>query len=421
MGFLEKIKLFKLRRYTFPFVDIFGKEDDYKKPDANTLREAYHSNLFIKAIVNITANFVFPAPPTVKCSDPHAEEILNKLYQDYYETFLQAARDASLVGNAFIKVLYNNSIDLIEVFPSKVLIFPSPYDIRDYQRIEIYHQTDPNYTGEIYSIREVYDKEKVQVFINDKLHSQVYHELLEIPVIHIAYNRFSNELYGTGDINDAVFKLIQKYEKLLDSVVNSFIYHGKPMLIAHVEDREAFHQEISKANFERFPGFVLGKDEKIEFLEASQILKDGKDILQLLFYNIVILAEVPEFLMGVHQPSSWASTKEQLHPILRKTKRYQNIWKEKLKELNRIALKLIERHEGVKFSTYETVIEFPEVEQKEIKEYASALAQLVGAGILSQEEARELLKSIVPSLQEITKLLEEKDTYDPDKNWDEYA
>ncbi len=421
MGFLEKLKLLKLRKYVFPFIDIFGKEDDFKKPDADTLREAYHSNLFIKAIVNITANFVFPAPPTVKCEDKTAQEILNKLYQDYYETFLQSARDASLTGNAFIKVLYNKGIDLIETYPSKVLIFPSPYDIREYERIEVRHQTDPNYTGEISSIKEVFDKEKVQVFVNDKLYSQTFHNLGEIPVIHVAYNRFSNELYGTGDINDAVFKLVQKYEKLLDAVVQSFIYHGKPMLVAHVEDRDTFHQEISKADFERFPGFVLGKEEKVEFLEAKQILKDGKDILELIFYNIVILTEVPEFLMGVHQPSSWASTKEQMHPIIRKTKRYQNIWKEKLKELNRIVLKLIEKHEGEKFSTYETVVEFPEVEQKEIKEYAQALSQLVGAGILKQEEAREVLKSVMPSLQEITKLLEEKDNYEPDKNWNEYA
>jgi len=312
-------------------------------------------------------------------------------------------------------------VDLIETYPSKVLIFPSPYNIREYEKIEINHQTDPNYTGEVLSIKEIFDKEKVQVFINDRLRSQTFHNLGEIPIIHIAYNRFSNELYGTGDINDAVFKLIQKYEKLLDAVVQSFIYHGKPMLVAHVEDRDAFHQEISKADFERFPGFVLARDEKVEFLEAKQILKDGKDILELIFYNIVILTEVPEFLMGVHQPSSWASTKEQMHPIIRKTKRYQNIWREKLKELNRIVLKLIEKHEGERFSTYETVVEFPEVEQKEIKEYAQALSQLVGAGILKQEEAREVLKSVMPSLQEITKLLEEKDNYEPDKSWNEYA
>jgi len=421
MGFFEKLKLSKLRKYVFPFIDIFGKEDDFKKPDADNLREAYHSNLFIKAIVNISANFVFPAPPTVKCEDKTAEEILNKLYQNYYETFLQSARDASLTGNAFIKVLYNNGVDLIETYPSKVLIFPSPYDIREYERIEITHQPDQNYSQNISLVREVWNKNSMEVYINDRLEQRFEHKLGEIPVIHIAYNRFSNELYGTGDINDAVFKLIQKYEKLLDAVVESFIYHGKPMLVAHVEDREAFHQEVSKIDFERFPGFVLGKEEKVEFLEAKQILKDGKDILELIFYNIVILTEIPEFLMGVHQPSSWASTREQLHPIIRKTRRYQNIWKEKLKELNRIVLKFIEKHEGEKFSTYETVIEFPEVEPKEIKEYAQALSQLVGAGILKQEEAREVLKSVMPNLQEIAKLLEEKDNYEPDKNWNEYA
>jgi len=420
MGLMDNIfRRFSLRKYVFPFIDVFGKEDDYKRPDADTLREAYHSNLFVKAIVNITANFVFPSPPTVRSEDEQAEEILNNLYQNYFETFLQAARDASLTGNAFLKVLYTNEgIDVIETFPSKVTIYPNPLDIRDYEKIEIVHQTDPNYARDVALIKEVWDKKLIRVFVNGTLKSKVEHGLGEIPIIHVAYNRFSNELYGTGEINDAVFRLIQQYERLLESVVRSFIYHGKPMLVAKVDDPQAFSESIKNVDFTKFPGFVLGKDEALEFLEARQVLKDGKDILELIFYNIVILTEVPEFLMGVHQPSSWASTKEQLHPILRKTKRYQSIWKEKLKDLNRMVLKLLEKHEGYKFETWETDVEFPEVDVKDIKTYAQALSQLVGAGIMSQDEAKELLKSILPSLKNLT---EESEGYDPDKNWDEYT
>jgi len=412
-----------IRRYVLPNLNLWGAEDDYKRADAQTLREAYHSSLFVKSIVNISANFTMPAPPTVHCEDKTAEEILNNLYRDYYETFLSVARDASLTGNGFIKVLYTKKgIDLVEVYPSKVVIVPNPLDLREYERIEITHQPDINYSQNVSLVREVWDKNTVRVFVNGKLSQTFTHNLGEIPVIHIAYNRFSNELYGTGDINDGVFRLIQQYERTLELILRNFKYHGKPLPVFYVEDTRGFKEEMEKVDFERLPGLTLGTNERAEFLEPKTVLKDAVDLLERLFYNIVILSETPEFLMGVHTPSSWASVKEQLHPVVRKVKRYQSIWKQNLKELNRIVLKYFEKFEGYKFSTYETQIEFPEVEVKDIKEYAQALAQLVGSGIIKQEEAREILKSVLPSFGQIVEALkEENDAYSPDKNWSDYT
>ncbi len=412
-----------LRRYVLPNLNLWGAEDDYKRADAQTLREAYHSSLFVKTIVNISANFTMPAPPTVHCEDKTAEEILNNLYRDYYETFLSVARDTSLTGNGFIKVLYTKKgLDLVEVYPSKVVIVPNPLDLREYEKIEITHQPDPNYAQNVAIVKEEWDKNSVKVFVNGELQNRIDHNLGEIPIVHVAYNRFSNELYGTGDINDAVFKLIQQYERVLELILRNFKYHGKPLPVFFVESPEQFKEEMEKADFERLPGLTLGVNERAEFLEPKTVLKDAVDLLERIFYNIVILSETPEFLMGVHTPSSWASVREQLHPIVRKVKRYQSVWKEKLRELNRIVLKYLERFEGYKFSTYETQIEFPEVEVKDIKEYAQALAQLVGSGIIKQEEAREILKSVLPSFGQIVEALrEDRDAYSPDKNWNEYT
>ena len=422
MGFFEKLKLFRIRKYVIPEVNLFGSEDDYSKADAKTLRKAYHENLFIKAIVNLSANFVFPAPPRVQCEDEQAQELLNTLYKNYYETFLSVARDASLTGDGFLKVVYNGKVDLVEVFPSKVVIIPSPLDLRDYERIEITYTPDINYSKDFLSVREIWDKEKVELYVNDKLYQRIEHGLGEIPVIHVAYNRFSNELYGSGDVNEAVFRLVQQYEKVLEAVVKSFVYLGKPIPVFYVENTEKLEELLSKTDLERLTGLFLGKEDKAEFLEPRNILKDAKDILELIFYNIVVLSETPEFLLGVHTPSSWASVKEQLHPIIRKTKRYQSIWKEKLKELNRIVLKYLEKFEGRKFATYETEIEFPEVEVKDVKDYAQALAQLTGAGIMKPEEAREVLRSLLPSFNQVVEnLSQEQEPYSPDKNWDEYT
>jgi hypothetical protein len=155
MGLFSKFR--KLRTYVLPNLNLFGSEDDYTRADAKTLKEAYHSHLFVKTIVNISANFTMPAPPVVHCEDKEAEGFLNNLYRNYYETFLSVARDTSLTGNGYIKVVYSpkKGLDLIEVYPSKVVIVPSPFDLRDYERIEITHQPDVNYSQNISLIREI--------------------------------------------------------------------------------------------------------------------------------------------------------------------------------------------------------------------------------------------------------------------------
>jgi hypothetical protein len=59
---------------------------------------------------------------------------------------------------------------------------------------------------------------------------------------------------------------------------------------------------------------------------------------------------------------------------------------------------------------------------KLLLEYAQALAQLVGSGIMKPEEAREVLKSAMPSFAQIVEQLkEDTDAYSPDKNWNDYS
>lgn len=48
------------------------------------------------------------------------------------EELQSAGRDASLFGNAYLFIEYNNIIDIMTVFPGKVSIIPNPIDIRDY-------------------------------------------------------------------------------------------------------------------------------------------------------------------------------------------------------------------------------------------------------------------------------------------------
>ncbi len=413
---LEKLFTGLRRVYQLLDINLFGGEDDLTQLDPQALKELYRKSLFVKAIVNISANFVFPNPPRIESEDKDAERILNKIWQEHFELLITLSRDASLTGNTYLKVGYKNGIDLLEVYPSKVQIIPLPTDIREYEKIRIYHQL-PTYleNTDTYEIIEEYTKDQIIIYKNGLVYSQAKNPIGEIPIIHIAYNRFSNELFGTGDINEAVYKLIKQYEEVLSSAVKNFKYHGQPLPVAKVEDIENFANQIKSQDWQKQKMLTINKDEDVKFLEATNISGDAKNLLEVIFYNIVILSETPEFLMGVHTPSSYASTKMQMHPIVRKTKRYQSIFKEKLKEANRIILKTLELFEGQKFTTYETTVQIDPPDQKDIDVYTKAVSQLVASQIITPEEGKHLIKEVLPQL------IETEETEEPlPNNWEEY-
>jgi len=73
-------------------------------------------------------------------------------------------------------------------------------------------------------------------------------------------------------------------------------------------------------------------------------------------------------------------------------------------------------HEGYKFSTYETEVEFPEPYKKDLKDVVDSISKLVAAGIINEEQAKAIIDDYLPQLVEE----ENEDTdYNPEQNWQE--
>ncbi|GAB6075745.1 phage portal protein [Desulfurobacterium crinifex] len=387
-------------------------EDDLSQLDPEILKKAYRENFFIKAIVNISASFLFSELPSIEAEDEEAQEILNEIWADNHELLISTARDSSLCGNSYIFVGYNNGIDLISLFPSKVSIKPNPLDLRNYEKVIITHRLPLELGGE--EIRQELTKDCIRLFRNGKLTEIRPNRIKEIPIVHIAYERFNGELYGTGDINEALYKVIKAYEDIIEAARKNIKYHGTPIPVIETEDTQSLEKQIKEGKWTSQKALVLPSGSKAYFLESQRPFGELKDFLQTLFYNIVVLSETPEFLFGSHTPSSWASVKEQLHPIIRKTKRRQLIWKEALQKANRLILKTLEAYEGKKFSSYKTTVQFPEPSKKDLEAVVRSVAQLVGSGIISPEEGREVVKDLLPEIVQA-----EQSDYNPDKNWNE--
>jgi len=301
------------------------------------------------------------------------------------------------------------------VFPGKVSIIPNPEDIRDYREALITHIINPDLQGVSQTkITTRLTSASIETYKDDRLVKRVENKLKEIPLIHIAYDRFAGELYGTGDITEATIKAIKAYSDTIEAARKNLKYHGTPTPVIITRDTEAAEKQIK--NWDMNKALLLPEDSEAKFLESSRPFGELKDFLEILFYNIVILSETPEFLLGAHTPSSLASVKEQMHPIIRKTKRRQLIWKQALQDANRIILKLLELHEGYKFNTYETEVEFPEPYKKDLKDVVDSISKLVAAGIINEQQAKAIIEDYLPQLVES----EAEDTdYNPENNWQE--
>ena len=416
MGFFDIFKT-PLRKVPSLIDSFWSKvaEDDYSQLDPEKLKQYYREEFFVKAITNISASFIFADGFSIKSEDSEAQEILQKIWNNNLEEVQSAGRDASLFGNAYLFIGYNNGIDIMTIFPGKVSIIPNPIDIRDYKEILITHIINQDLQGVIQSkITTRLTPEYIETYRDDKLTEKQPNKIKEIPLIHIAYDRFAGELYGTGDITEATIKAIKAYSDTIEAARKNLKYHGTPTPVIITKDTETAEKQIK--NWDMNKALLLPEDSEAKFLESSRPFGELKDFLEVLFYNIVILSETPEFLLGAHTPSSLASVKEQMHPIIRKTKRRQLIWKQALQDANRIILKLLELNEGYKFSTYETEVEFPEPYKKDLKDVVDSISKLVAAGIINEEQAKAIIDDYLPQLVEG----ENEDTdYNPEQNWQE--
>ena len=416
MGFFDILKT-PLRRIP-TLIDSFWSNlssDDFSQLDPEKLKKYYREEFFIKAIVNISASFIFAEGFNIKSEDEEAQKVLTDIWKNYMDELQSAGRDASLFGNAYLFIGYKNGIDIMTIFPGKVSITPNVEDIREYKEITITHTVNP----ELKDINSLVlttkvNKDFIEHYRDGKLIKKIKNSIKEIPIIHIAYDRFAGELYGTGDINEAVIKVIKAYNDTIEAARKNLKYHGTPTPVIITKDTETAEKQIKNWNTEK--ALLLPEDSDVKFLESSRPFGELKDFLEILFYNIVVLSETPEFLFGAHTPSSLASVKEQMHPIIRKTKRRQLIWKQAIQDANRIILKLLEINEGYKFNTYKTEVEFPEPYKKDLKDVVDSVSKLVGAGIINEKQGKAIIEDYLPQL--IEGEIEDTD-YDPEKNWNE--
>ncbi|GAW30158.1 phage portal protein, partial [Carboxydocella sp. ULO1] len=118
-------------------------------------------------------------------------------------------------------------------------------------------------------------------------------------------------------------------------------------------------------------------------------------------------SEVPEFAFGVHTPSSHASVKEQMPLLIRRVARKREMVTECWQLLVRMLLVMYSKATGKKFDSYDVMITWDAVVERDEKEYAETVKTIVDAlnialqgGFISLEAAVDLLKQYVETMRD---------------------
>ncbi|MGB3341314.1 MAG: phage portal protein [bacterium] len=421
MRFLPRLRLFgeSLRKVTefFDFWRFFGgKSKTLKRYDYDVLQSAFREKKKIRTIINVSASFLFANWFEILCDDEDAQEFLNEFWNRHRQELSQSGVEGGLFGNTYLGFEHNADEESTKV---KILHPGSVKPIFDKERPWIIHGWLIKTKIENVTIEETITEKEWNILVNGKeqgnLKGQNPYGIL--PIVHVAEVSFSNEFYGTGEIDEALYDLIEKYERVLEKGVTAEEYHGSPFpIFTGIRDFDELKKKMeTTGTWKPGMGLFMPKDATASFLESKRTNSNMVELLKIIYYNEIIQSETPEYLLGVHIPAAHASTKEQRAPVERKAQRRRLVWTKALQQANKILLQMEEYHGNKSFKTYATDIEWGPIFESDKAEDADvldkkskAVSTLRELEIISDETARNALPEIIDDPDKEKQRIEEQ-------------
>ncbi|MFF2887008.1 phage portal protein [Paenibacillus sp. NPDC057967] len=250
-----------------------------------------------------------------------------------------------------------------------------------------------------------------------------------IPIEHFANEKDETRLYGQSEL-EAIEPFLKAYHDVMLHALQGSKMHSTPRLKFNLKDVAAFLRNNfgveDPAKYAKDGGTISldGKEflimtdgEDASFIEVRSSTGDAASLLKLIFYCIVSVSETPEFVLGVHTPSSLSSVKEQMPVFVRNISRKRGDFTSNWQRLARMVLAIIKADTGKQFETFSTTLEWEEIDPRDEKELAdtinaltSGLKTAIDGKFLSTESAAEYLKLYVTTMKEYESENEEDDT-----------
>ncbi|MFA9457419.1 phage portal protein [Halalkalibacter sp. AB-rgal2] len=419
---------------------------DSSKVDYQKARELYDNTDdeyklgagFVKPVVNTAAAFI--GVPRFRSQDEDAEKILNEFMERYRARATRIHRNSIRDGDSYVwitreeqknKTLYPSSPStriVLNILPPEqvqdIILDPITSEPMAYILESEHTWVDDEFNKKKYKMIQIIKAGERIVKVEgakppDLETGQIPSMWNFLPIVHFKNKSDEHEKYGKSD-TEAIEPFLKAYHDVMIHAITGSKMHSTPKLKLKIKDVAAFlrnnygiddpvkfAKEGKGINLDGKEALFLSESEDAEFIEVRSATGDAKLLLQLLFYCIVDTSETPEFVFGVHTPSSLASTKEQMPVLVRKVERKRDQFSESWQHVARIVLAMTSHGENKNIETYETTLEWSEVDPRDSKESAEeieiivkALSQAVTNELISEDAAVQYLSRFIDTMND---------------------
>ncbi|ADQ06497.1 conserved hypothetical protein [Caldicellulosiruptor hydrothermalis 108] len=409
--------------------------------DYTLARQLYHNTHddyklgagFAKPIINTLAGFM--GVPHFHCEDEEAQAVLDE-YSSRWVSRMQRTHQLTLRdGDCFVMLAnlpVNDPLYPDEDVRIEYIIIP-PEQIADIE-IDPIARKPVAYTIQAknrwdnglreYLVTQRVAADKITTIAEGDAPPNLKNEEVPnpwgfIPIVHFKNEPEETELFGTSEL-EAIEPYMKAYHDVMFHAMQGSKMHSTPRLKLKLKDVQGFLQnnfpeaivaiqrgEPAKIDLRGHELLIFTDEEDAEFIEARSTIGDAEALLKLLFYCIVDVSEVPEFAFGVHTPSSHASVKEQMPLLIRRVARKREMVTESWQLLARMLLVMYSKATGKKFKSYDVLVTWDAVMDRDEKEYAETVKTIVDAlntalqgGFISIDAAVNLLRDYIETMHE---------------------
>jgi hypothetical protein len=420
---------------TVPYVLNSGKVDyELARQLYRNTHEDYKLGAgFAKPIINTLAGFM--GCPRFTIADEDAQVVLDEYFNRWVSRAQRTHQLSLRDGDSYIYLanletddaLYpetDSRIEYIIIPPEQVAdieINPLNRQVLAYV-LKSRHKWDQD-TKE-YTVTQRITKDSIETIVEGDAPEEVVsgtepNKWGFIPIVHFKNEPEETEKYGTSEL-EAVEPYLKAYHDVMLQAIQGSKMHSTPRLKIKVKDVKRFFEdnfpetlaaiergESGSINLQGRELLLFGSEDDAEFIEARSATGDATALLQLIFYCIVDVSEIPEYCFGTHVPSSHASIKEQAPILVRRVARKREQVTESWQLLARMVLAMVSKATGRRFETFETTITWDAVVERDKSEYATTLKTICEAieialtgGFISLDAAVDTLSEYLEAVRQ---------------------
>lgn len=392
---------------------------------------------FAKPVINTTTAFM--GVPRFRSDDEAAQQALDDFFGANVSRMQQVHRDALRDGDCFVWITREEEED-VELYPESgarlVFNIIPPEQVKKINRNPITGKPREYILVSEHTWEDEDGKKKkatiTQHISRDRRLTKIEGDIppdIEpgeqpnpwgfLPIVHFKNEGDETEEFGTSDL-EAIEPFMKAYHDVMLHAMQGSKMHSTPKLKLKlsdvagflrnnfgIEDPVKFARDGGTINLDGHELLFFTSDEDAGFIEVNSAIGSAKELLKLLFYCIVDTSETPEFVFGVHTPSSLSSVQEQMPILIRRVGRKREHFTEAWQELARIVLTMTAKAEGRRFLTHATTILWDKIDPRDGKDVAQELLFVAQAlntallgGFISLDAAADFLAQYIETMNE---------------------